>query len=500
MSESEQGKVFITDTIFRDAHQSLVATRLRTEDMLAVASLLDTVGYWSVEMWGGATFDSCLRFLREDPWERIRKLKEAMPETRFQMLLRGQNILGYRHYSDDVVEAFVKASARAGIEIFRIFDALNDIRNLECAIRAVKDAGAHAEGCVSYTTSPVHTLQYFVDAAQELEKLGCDSFCIKDMAGLLSPFDAETLVGMLREAIRIPIHLHCHATSGMATGAYLKGIEAGATIVDTALSPFSMGTSQPPTESFVAMLEGTPYDTGLDLKTLSRAAETFKEVRRKYREFESEFTGIDTNVLLNQIPGGMMSNLAKQLKDADALDKMPEVLAEVPRVRKEMGYPPLVTPSSQIVGTQASLNVISGERYKIVPKETRDLVKGLYGRSIASLDEEVKAKVLGDEEVFEGRPADLLEPEMERLTKELGTDNIEDVLSYALFPRVAREFFAYRDRGDTPEEEVAAVLGAVLARSIASVLPPASAAPETFRGSAWGAAGRIEAMRGRWRV
>jgi pyruvate carboxylase subunit B len=499
MSESESKKVFITDTIFRDAHQSLVATRMRTEDMLTVASLLDTVGYWSVEMWGGATFDSCLRFLKENPWDRVRTLKEAMPQTRFQMLLRGQNILGYRHYPDDVVEAFVAASAKAGIEVFRIFDALNDVRNLECAIRAVKKAGAHAEGCVSYTTSPVHTLEYFVETARVLEKKGCDSFCIKDMAGLLSPFNARSLVGMLKEAISIPIHLHCHATSGMATGAYLEGIEAGASIIDTALSPFSMGTSQPPTESFVAMLRGTEYDTGLDLETLSKAAETFKEVRKKYSEFESAFTGIDANVLLNQIPGGMMSNLAKQIKDAGALDKMNAVLEEVPRVRKELGYPPLVTPTSQIVGTQASLNVISGERYKIIPEETRNLVKGLYGRSIAPIDEAVKAKALGDEEVYEGRPADLLEPEMDRLFEELGTDDVEDVLSYALFPQVAKEYFEFRDRGDTPEEEVAAILGAVLARSLCSLAAPAPPASGP-RGNAWSMAARMEAMRGRWRI
>jgi len=504
MSESDKkdvaSRVRITDTIFRDAHQSLVATRMRTEDMLSIASILDGVGYWSVEMWGGATFDSCLRFLKEDPWERIRTLKKAMPETPFQMLLRGQNILGYRHYPDDVVRAFVKAAHAAGIEIFRIFDALNDVRNLQCAIGAVKEVGAHAEGCVSYTVSPVHTLSYFVETARELEALGCDSFCIKDMAGLLSPYHASKLVGMLKEAIAIPIHLHCHATSGMASGAYLKGIEAGADIIDTALSPFAMGTSQPPTESFVAMLEGTERDTGLDLERLASAASLFKEVRKKYAEFESAFTGVDASVLLNQIPGGMMSNLAKQLKDAGALDKMNEVLEEVPRVRKELGYPPLVTPTSQIVGTQAAMNVIGGERYKMVPQETRDLVKGLYGKSIAPIDEEVRDKVIGDDEIFEGRPADRLEPEMERIAKDLGTDKVEDILSYALFPQVAKEFFAYRDLGGTPEEEVAAILGAVLARSMDAVPVPASCAePVRSHGNAWSMAGRIERMGGRWK-
>jgi oxaloacetate decarboxylase alpha subunit len=497
--EATPSKVLITDTIFRDAHQSLIATRMRTEDMLEIAALVDRVGYWSVEMWGGATFDSCLRFLKEDPWERVRRLKAVMPNTPFQMLLRGQNLLGYRHYSDDVVRAFVKAAHAAGIRIFRIFDALNDIRNLECAILAVRETGAHAEGCISYTISPVHTLEYFVEKAKILEALGCDTFCIKDMAGLLSPSDASALVGMLSKAIRIPIHLHCHATSGMAVAAYWKGIEAGARIIDTALSPFSGGTSQPATETFVAMLRGTPWDTGLDLEAISRAAAKFKAVRRKYKDLESEFLGVDTDVLLNQIPGGMMSNLAKQLKDAGALDKMDQVLLEVPKVRKELGYPPLVTPTSQIVGTQAALNVISGERYKIVPKETRDLVKGMYGKSIAPVDQEVRRKILGDEPVVEVRPADLLKPEMEKIAKELGTDRIEDILSYALFPEVAREFFEYRKSGGESEEEAAASVAAVLARSFAA--PAAAPAPRSAgpRVNAWALAGRVERMGGRYR-
>jgi pyruvate/oxaloacetate carboxyltransferase len=496
---AKPSRVLITDTIFRDAHQSLIATRMRTEDMLEIAALIDQVGFWSVEMWGGATFDSCLRFLKEDPWERVRKLKAVMPKTRFQMLLRGQNLLGYRHYSDDVVRAFVKAAHAAGIRIFRVFDALNDLRNLECAIRAVKETGAHAEGCVSYTVSPAHTLEYFVEKARALEALGCDTFCIKDMAGLLAPYDSSKLVGMLAQAIRIPIHLHCHVTSGMATGAYLKGIEAGATILDTALSPFSGGTSQPATESFVAMLRGTPWDTGLDLEALSRAAVKFKPVRRKYRELEGEFFGVDTDVLLNQIPGGMMSNLVKQLKDAGALDKMDQVLAEVPRVRKELGYPPLVTPTSQIVGTQAALNVISGERYKIVPKETHDLVKGMYGRSVAPIDDEVRRRILGDEPPVEVRPADLLKPEMEKLARELGTDRIEDVLSYALFPEVAKEFFEHRKAAADGGEEPAAALAAVLARSLQSAPAPAARPSHGPRVNAWALAGRVERMGGRYR-
>ncbi|MHC4599551.1 MAG: pyruvate carboxylase subunit B [Planctomycetota bacterium] len=499
MKQEQASKVHITDTIFRDAHQALAAARLRTEDMLTVASLLDDVGFWSVEMWGGATFEACLRDLREDPWERIRKLKKAMPKTRFQMLLRGQNVVGHRPYPDDIVEAFVEASAQAGIEVFRIFDALNDVRNMESSIRAVKKAGAHAEGCVSYTISPAHTLEYFVENARALEGLGCDSFCIKDTAGLLTPFDAERLVRMLKEALKIPIHLHSHMTGGMADAAYLKGIEGGAAIVDTALSPFAMGTSQPPTESLVTMLQGTPFDTGLDMALLARAADRFKEVRSRCAEFESAPPGVDSHVLLTQVPGGMMRHLVKQIEDAGAAGKMDEVLAEVSRVRRELGYPPLVTPASKIVGTQASLNVVSGERYKTVPPETHDLVKGLFGRSAAPIDPEVRKKILGDEEVFTGRPADRLEPELEKRRAELGTDDIEDVLSYALFPEAAKAFFTHRDRGDTPEEEVAAVLGAVLARSLPAVAPPTGAST-VRQGSAWSMAGRLESMRGRGRT
>ena len=438
--------VKITDTVLRDAHQSLLATRMRTEDMLPIAPLMDEIGYWSVEMWGGATFDTCLRFLREDPWERITKLRKAMPNTHFQMLLRGQNVVGYRHYSDDIVEKFVKRAHARGIDVFRIFDALNDPRNMETGMRAAKKVGAVVEASISYTISPVHSIRGFVEMGKKLEEMGANTICVKDMAGLISPHDAYDLVKGLKEETSLPIHVHSHMTSGMAQSSYLKAIEAGADIVDTAISSLSMGTSQPPTETMVAMLDGTEYDTGLDLRKLAEIAAYFMTVRKKYGDFESVHTAIDTDVLIFQIPGGMMSNLAAQLKEAKQEHKIHEVLEEVPKVRADLGYVPLVTPTSQIVGTQATLNVISGERYKRTTNETKNLVRGMYGKTPAPISAEIRKKIIGDEKPITVRPADLLPPEFDRLEKEIKeyARSEEDVLSYALFPQVAIDFFKER--------------------------------------------------------
>ncbi|HDS15105.1 MAG TPA: oxaloacetate decarboxylase subunit alpha [Proteobacteria bacterium] len=448
------GKLYITDTVLRDAHQSLLATRMRTKDMLPIAEKLDRIGYWSLEVWGGATFDTCLRFLKEDPWERLRILRKAMPNTRLQMLLRGQNILGYRHYADDVLEAFVERAAANGMDVFRIFDALNDPRNMRTAMDAVKKAGKIAEAAVSYTISPVHNNEYFVNMAKELAGMGADTICIKDMAGLLAPYDAYALVKAIKSEVDIPIHLHCHCTSGMAPMTYLKAIEAGVDIVDCAISALASGTSQPPTESLVASLQGTEYDTGLDLEAMAEIADYIKDVRKKYNAYESGFTGVDTNVLIYQVPGGMMSNLESQLRDQGAIGKLKDVLEEIPRVRKDFGYPPLVTPSSQIVGTQATLNVITGKRYMMIPKESKNVLKGMYGRSVAPFNEEVQKKALKNEAPITCRPADLLPPEMEKLTAELGSRarSIEDVLSYALFPEVALAFFTEREAGEFKPE------------------------------------------------
>jgi pyruvate/oxaloacetate carboxyltransferase len=490
----------ITDTMLRDAHQSLLATRMRTEDMVAIAEKIDSVGYWSVEMWGGATFDSCLRFLKQDPWERIRLLKEAMPNTRLQMLLRGQNIVGYRHYPDDVVEAFVDTAYKNGIDVFRIFDALNDTRNMKTALKRVKEAGAIAECCVCYTTSPVHTTDVFVEMAKELEAMGSDNVCIKDMAGLLLPSASFELVTKLKENISLPVHMHCHDTSGVATASYLKGIEAGADIIDCAISSLSSGTSQPPTETIVAMLRDTEYDTGLNLPILGEVADHFTNVRKKYRIYESDFTGVDTDVLQFQIPGGMMSNLVKQLRDQNAEDKLPEVLKEVPRVRLELGYPPLVTPSSQIVGTQATLNVLLKDRYKMIPKETKNLVKGLYGKSAAPIDPDVKKLVIGDDEIISTRPADLLEPELEKLKSELGSDNIEDVLSYALFPHVAKAYFEEREGKSIDDTEVTAIAVALATKFLKDEKKPKPLQSRpNYESSPWGIAGRLELMNARGR-
>lgn len=454
MADNNNKKTYITDTVLRDSHQSLLATRMRTEDMLEAGRLLDKVGYWSLEVWGGATFDSCLRYLKEDPWERLRLLRKALPNTRLQMLLRGQNLVGYRHYPDDVVKKFVERAAKNGIDVFRIFDALNDVRNLEVAIRAAKDAKAHVEASICYTTSPVHTPEGFVEMALKLQSMGADSICVKDMAGLLTPYAAFDLVSKLKEQIDLPVHLHTHDSSGLASMSYLKGVEAGADIVDTAISSLASGTSQPPTESLVASLQGTPRDTDLDLSLLEEIATYFREVRKKYKKFESEYTSVNPKILVAQIPGGMISNLANQLKEQNALDKMDEVYDEIPRVRKDMGYPPLVTPSSQVVGTQATLNVLMGERYKVITSETRNYFKGLYGRPPGDIDEKSQKLAIGDEKPITCRPADLLEPELDRLIRELDgkAKSIEDVLSYALFPVVALEYFEQREAGKLEPE------------------------------------------------
>ena len=452
-------KLYITDTILRDAHQSQAATRMTTEEMLPACKILDDIGYWSLECWGGATFDSCMRFLNEDPWERLRTLKKAMPKTKLQMLFRGQNILGYKHYADDVVAEFCKKSIQNGIDVVRIFDALNDTRNMETAIKYVKEYGGMAEAALSYTTSPVHDEDYFVRMASELEKMGADVICIKDMANLLLPYDAYSLVKKLKENVGVPIHLHTHNTSGTGDMTYLMAAQAGVDIVDCALSPMSNGTSQPTTESLVATLKGTERDTGLDLKKMSEAAAHFRGVAQRLKtsgDLDAKVLNVDTNTLLYQVPGGMLSNLISQLKQANAEDKYYEVLEEVPRVRKDFGYPPLVTPTSQIVGSQAVLNVLAGERYKMVTKESKGLLRGEYGRLPAPVNEEVRKKAIGDAEVIECRPADLLEPEFEKYKEETKdfAKSEEDVLSYALFPQVAKKFFDIRDgRLDAPKTE-----------------------------------------------
>ena len=447
-------RTLITDTILRDSHQSLLATRMRTEDMLEIAPLLDKVGYWSLEVWGGATFDACLRFLKEDPWERLKTLRKAIPNTRLQMLLRGQNLVGYRHYPDDVVRKFVERAAKNGIDVFRIFDALNDTRNIEVAVKAAKEAKAMVEATICYTTSPVHTHEGFVEMAQKLVAMGTDTICIKDMAGLLTPGAVFDLVSKMREKITLPIHIHSHDSSGLAAMSYLKAIEAGANIIDTALSSLASGTSQPPTESMVAALKDTPYDTGLDLGLLSDIADRFRDTRKKYKRYESEYTAINPKTLVVQIPGGMISNLANQLKEQNALDKMNEVFEEIPKVRKDMGYPPLVTPTSQVVGTQATLNVLMGERYKVITSETRNYFKGLYGKAPGPIDETARKLAIGDEKPITCRPADLLEPELDKLIRDIDgkAKSIEDVLSYALFPIVAMEFFEQREAGKLAPE------------------------------------------------
>ncbi len=467
-SKRSRRAIRVTETVLRDAHQSLLATRMRTEDMLPILSKLDQVGYWSLEVWGGATFDSCLRFLREDPWERLCLLRQGLPNTRLQMLMRGQNIVGYKHYPDDIVTTFVNRAAEYGIDVFRVFDALNDVRNMRHTIEAVLKAGKIAEGAISYTVSPFHTVDRYIDLAKELESLGCQTICIKDMAGLLNPFTSRELVQKLKEAVSIPIHLHCHSTSGMAEGAYLMGIEAGADIVDVAISSMAGGTSQPSTESLVATLQNTPHDTGLDLRILAEVAEYFRTVRYKYAHFESKHTGVDPRVLRNQIPGGMISNLANQLLEQDALDKMDDVLEEVPKVRADLGYPPLVTPTSQIVGTQAVLNVIMGERYKSITRETRNLLMGRYGKTPAPVNAEllVLAEEVEGEKAIDIRPADLLEPAWKSAQAAVADENgkhpEDDALNYAIFPQVAQQFFEERKRRGPTPEVLAAAMSAVI--------------------------------------
>jgi pyruvate carboxylase subunit B len=464
--------VFITDTTLRDAHQSLIATRMRTKDMLPVAEELDKVGFFSLEVWGGATFDTCIRFLNEDPWERLSSLRSRIKNTRLQMLLRGQNLVGYRHYADDVVKEFIRLSVKNGVDVFRIFDALNDIRNMELAIKVAKDYKSHVQGTICYTTSPVHTIEGFAAMAVELENLGCDSICIKDMAGLISPTAAVELVKAIKSKVKIPLDLHSHCSSGMAPMSYYAAAEAGIDILDTAFSAFAWGTSQPPTESMVAALKDTPYSTGLDLQKLYEIGEHFAAFHEKYRSMLTpEATRVNVNVLLHQIPGGMLSNLVSQLREQNALDKLGEVWEEVPKVRADMGYPPLVTPTSQLVGTQAVLNVISGGRYKKVTKEVKDYLLGYYGRPPDKVNEEIRKLVVGDGVVIEGRPAELLQPELEKLRadgRKLGILHTEeDLVTYALYPQVAVKFL----RGEMKEEIIQPVKKAQSSNNAAAEFP-----------------------------
>ncbi|MFA5576059.1 MAG: oxaloacetate decarboxylase subunit alpha [Tissierellaceae bacterium] len=440
----------LTDTILRDAHQSLIATRMKLEDMLPIAEKLDNVGFHALEMWGGATFDSSLRYLNEDPWERLRALRKAFKKTKLQMLLRGQNLLGYRHYPDDVVEEFVKKSIENGIDIIRVFDALNDVRNIKGSLEATKKYGGHAQAAISYTISPVHNTKYYVDLALEMASLGVDSICIKDMSGILLPYPAEELVRELKKVIDLPIEVHSHFTSGIANQTYMKAIEAGADIIDTAISPLGNGTSQPATEPMIASLEGSPYyPSDINMKLLLEVSEYFKDLREKYLEeglLNPKVLNVDVNTLVYQVPGGMLSNLVSQLKSQGREDQFEEALKEVPKVREDFGYPPLVTPMSQIVGTQAVFNVILGERYKMVPNEAKNYVMGLYGKPTLPISDEIKDKIIGDEEVFTGRPADLMKPQLEEFKEEIKQymEQEEDVLTYALFPQVALEFFKNR--------------------------------------------------------
>lgn len=445
----------ITDVVLRDAHQSLFATRMRIEDMLPIAAELDKIGYWSLETWGGATFDACIRFLGEDPWERLRVLKKAMPNTPMQMLLRGQNLLGYRHYADDVVEKFVERAHANGMDVFRIFDAMNDVRNFEKAVKATLDVGAHAQGTLSYTTSPVHNTQTWVDLAKRLEDLGCHSLCIKDMSGLLKPYEAEELITRIKQSCAVPLALHCHATTGLSTATAVKAVEAGIDILDTAISSMSQTYGHTPTETVVAMLQDTPRDTQLKLEQLEPIAAYFREVRKKYAKFEGQLKGVDSRILIAQVPGGMLTNMESQLKEQGAAHRIDEVLEEIPRVRQDLGFIPLVTPTSQIVGTQAVINVLTGERYKSITKETAGVLKGEYGATPASVNAELQARVLEGGQAITCRPADLLQDELDHLTKELlekaqvekitlADAQVDDVLTYALFPQVGLKFLKNR--------------------------------------------------------
>jgi oxaloacetate decarboxylase alpha subunit len=452
----------ITEVVLRDGHQSLLATRLRLEDMLPIAPKLDEIGFWSIESWGGATFDSCIRYLGEDPWERLRALKKAMPNTKQQMLFRGQNILGYRHYADDVVEKFVERAHINGIDVFRIFDAMNDVRNLQTAIKSAVKVGAHAQGTLSYTESPVHTLDGWLTMAKQIEDMGAHSLCIKDMSGLLKPYDAAELIGRLKETVSLPIALHCHATTGLSLATQMKAIDADIDVVDTAISSMSMTYGHSPTETVVAIVEGTERDTGLDMVKLAEVAAYFRDVRKKYAKFEGSLKGIDARILLAQVPGGMLTNMEMQLKEQGAADKLDEVLTEIPKVRKDLGYIPLVTPTSQIVGTQAVLNVLTGERYKSITKETAGVLKGEYGATADNVNAQLQARVLDGAEAITCRPADLINPEVDNLTEELKTlakekninladEIIDDVLTYALFPQIGLKFLENRNNPDAFE-------------------------------------------------
>ena len=504
----------ITDVVLRDAHQSLFATRLRLDDMLPIAEKLDRVGFWSLESWGGATFDSCIRYLGEDPWERIRELKASMPNTPQQMLLRGQNLLGYRHYADDVVDKFVERAKTNGVDVFRVFDAMNDPRNLERAIQAVRNVEGHAQGTLSYTVSPVHTLDGWVELGKTIAAMGADSLCIKDMAGLLKPYDAFELVTKLKKAVDIPIHMQCHATTGLSTSTIVKAAEAGIDNVDTAISSMSMTYGHSPTESVVAILQGTERDTGLDLELLEEIAAYFREVRKKYAAFEGSLKGIDSRILVAQVPGGMLTNMENQLKEQGAGDKLDDVLAEIPKVREDLGFIPLVTPTSQIVGTQAVMNVMMGERYKSISKEVQALLKGEYGAAPAPFNKELQARVLEGGEPITCRPADLLEAEMERLSAELkekakaegirlaeGEREIDDVLTYALFPQIGLKFLKNRDNPDAFEPapqapEAAAKLPAAAQKGGAPAVQEASAGPETYTVKVNGKAYVVEVAEG----
>lgn len=452
-------KLKITETSLRDGHQSLIATRLTTDEILPILEKMDKVGYHSLEVWGGATFDACIRFLNEDPWERLRAIRSKVKNTKLQMLIRGQNLLGYKHYADDVVEAFVQKSIENGIDIIRAFDALNDYRNLETTIKAVKKYKGHCQGCIAYTTSEVHTIEYFVGKVLELEKLGVDSICIKDMAGILMPEVGYELITQIKKVTKLPVELHSHCTGGIAQILYMKAIEAGVDIIDTAISPFSQGTSQPPTEVFVELLKGTARDTKLNMDLLGEVADYFKPIRDKYRKegiLNPKVMDVEPKTLVYQVPGGMLSNLMSQLEQQKALNKYEDVLKEIPRVRKDLGYPPLVTPLSQMVGTQAVMNVLVGQRYKVVPKEIKDYVRGFYGKTPAPIDPEVQKLIIGDEKVITCRPADLIKPEMDKFRKEIGTlaKSEEDVLMYALFPENAKKFLENRNSPKVEEYEI----------------------------------------------
>ena len=483
MSETEP--LGITDVVLRDGHQSLLATRMRTDDMLPIAEKLDQVGFWSLETWGGATFDACIRYLGEDPWERIRLLKAAMPNTPQQMLFRGQNILGYRHYADDLVDKFVERCAINGVDVFRIFDALNDMRNLETAVKATLKVGKHAQGTISYTVSPVHTMDLWVDMGRQIEDMGAHSICIKDMAGLLKPYVGFELVSRLKAALDIPVHMQCHATTGMSTATCLKAAEAGIDNIDTSISSMSMTYGHSPTEALVAILQGTERDTGLDLHLLEEIAAYFRVVRKKYAQFEGGLRGIDSRILVAQVPGGMLTNLENQLREQNAGEKLDDVLDEIPRVREDLGMLPLVTPTSQIVGTQAVINVLSGERYKTISKETAGILKGEYGATPAAVNAELQAQVLEGADPITCRPADLLEPEVEHQTEELtqlatekgirlAADVIDDVLTYALFPQIGIKFLENRDNPDAFEPAPGATA------AVATATPTAVAGPAVY--------------------